>query len=568
MADTPDSPGNEWRGTQSPCVYCGQVIDRASDRCPHCRTSFSLAVRKASREVIGPWYYLDQRNPSGRGVTFETLIKMIEKGRLKPDSIVRGPTTHQDWMFAAEAPRLAKYLGMCPHCFAAAKPEDTFCTSCQLNMNQRPAEPRPGVPADLVKAPVFKDAYEIEKQLAAETKPSAASLAGEPLDSAAPPAPMGASPAAPRPAARPEPAPTATAAAAVAALADSGSAAGERPSRVGVMARSRKPSVWLVLIMTWVTLIVLVGIAYAAGLMPASWKSGIDGLFGGGDDATATAQDAATGIWLKEQLALADQAERSKDYATAIRTYQAVIERTGDKSWESRIEELRRRPAEERKARLAKLEERLKLAENLAQEGKYDDALAALRSVGADDRQLLASVGVSVDSMEKAIQQALADFRKQQQAAQELTTRLAAAAQLRAAGNLDESLAAYRAIAGAFDKALVAAQIDMAAKIAQLRTEIAAANAPTPPVAPPVAPPVTPPTTTTMNPQEAATAVADILAAAAALEKGEKFADALAKLEEIRTKFEEKYWPEQLEERIKQVKAKKEALEFFGMDGK
>ena len=98
MDPTPESQGSvpDWRGDQAPCVYCGQVISRAEERCPHCRTSMSVAVRLASREIIGPWYYLDPRNLSGRGVTFEALIKMIEKGRIRHDSIVRGPTTHQD----------------------------------------------------------------------------------------------------------------------------------------------------------------------------------------------------------------------------------------------------------------------------------------------------------------------------------------------------------------------------------------------------------------------------------------------------------------------------------------
>ena len=70
MAETSDSSGEQpaWQGDQAPCAYCGQVIDRSTDRCPHCRTSFSFAVRQASREVVGDWYYLDLRNPSGRGV--------------------------------------------------------------------------------------------------------------------------------------------------------------------------------------------------------------------------------------------------------------------------------------------------------------------------------------------------------------------------------------------------------------------------------------------------------------------------------------------------------------------
>mgnify|MGYP006287987957 CR=1 FL=1 len=57
-----------------------------------------------------------------------------------------------------------------------------------------------------------------------------------------------------------------------------------------------------------------------------------------------------------------------------------------------------------------------------------------------------------------------------------------------------------------------------------------------------------------------------MMAKAAALEKEEKFAEALAALEQIKETFDQKFWPDKLEERIRQVKAKKEALEFFGME--
>jgi len=32
---------------------------------------------------------------------WETLLTFVRKGRVKPQSIVRGPTTHQLWRFAA-----------------------------------------------------------------------------------------------------------------------------------------------------------------------------------------------------------------------------------------------------------------------------------------------------------------------------------------------------------------------------------------------------------------------------------------------------------------------------------
>ena len=110
----------------------------------------------------------------------------------------------------------------------------------------------------------------------------------------------------------------------------------------------------------------------------------------------------------------------------------------------------------------------------------------------------------------------------------------------------------YTQIGNSFPEDLVAKHNDIVATLQEVQAELAALAPPPPPPPPP--------------PDEAAKAVADLLAAAAGLEKQEKFADALAKLEEIKAKFDQKFWPDALEDRIRQVKAKKEALEFFGID--
>lgn len=555
-----------WKGDKAPCVYCGQVIDRAADRCAHCRTSFSMAVRKASREVVGDWFYLDPRNPSGRGVTFETLIKMIEKGRIRTDSIVRGPTTHHDWMYAAEAPRLAKYLGMCPHCFAEAKPEDTFCTACQLNMNQRPAEPRPGVPADLVKEPLHKVAYAMEKELAAEAAPPPPP---RPAEALAAPTPK------PAPATlRPEPTPSSAAAAAVAAMADSSAALADRPSRVAAAPMRQRPKVWIILILTWVTLVPLALLCIFTSVplwfVPAAWEDGIRtnqnqvrGAFGCGTATVALPAPVPpvpppqpSQEWITAQLADADKAEQAHDYAGAIRIYLNLIEKTGDNSWDKRIQELRRKPEQERQARLAKLKERLDLAETMSKQGRYDDALAVLRNIGQDDRTWLISLGVAIDKMETTIKATQVQVEQQKKMEADLAAQLTQAAGLRTAKKLPEALAAYKQIQGAFAAAVVAKHIDLAKTIAEIEALIPA----TPP---------TPPTPPEPAPQEAATAIADVLAKVAALEKEEKLeklTEALKLLEKIKTDFDQKFWPDGLEERIRRIKATIEALNFFGVD--
>jgi len=531
MSPSNQNSGAPWRGDQAPCVYCGQVIARGSERCPHCRTSFSLAVRRASREILGPWFYLDPRNPSGRGVTFEMLIKMVEKGRLQADSIVRGPTTHQDWMYAAETPRLAKYLGLCPHCFASAKPEDTYCTSCQLNMNERPADSRPGVPADLAKPPYHLSTYEIEKELASTVPSEAEEASGGPSEAA-------------------------PVAEAVAAFAEKPTPTPERPGLV-LSRPVRKPKMWVVFVLTWATLVPLVLLWIFA--VPADWK---ERLFnrarpsgtatGSGGNATGShGQPAPADPWVNEQLGEADRASAAGDFGRAIAIYEDLVAKTGDRTWNARIQNLRgKQEQEDRRRRLTELRNRLKLAEQLAADHRYADALAILRNIAKEDCELLATINVSVLKMQAVIEEDAAKWRAENEQRQKLAAQIEEARLLADEGKLSEALAAYDQIASDFPAELVQEKVNIHQVCENLRARIEAApSVPTPP---------------SMTPAEITAAVAKLGEEADALDEAEKFGEALQKLEEVK-KFDQEYWPEGLEKRIESLKAKKEALEFFGM---
>jgi tetratricopeptide (TPR) repeat protein len=518
--------------------------------------SFSLAVRRASREVMGDWFYLDPRNLSARGVTFETLIKMIEKGRIRTDSVVRGPTTQQDWMHAAEAPRLAKYLGQCPHCFAEAKPEDTYCTRCQLNMNTRLGEPRPGIPADLVREPFHQAAHDTEKQLsqsaptpqvAAVTAAAAAAGAGGPSEPPEPPKVV-----------------TAAAAAAAAAMAEASPAAGDRVSRVAI-ARRRGPRLWLVLVLTWVTLIPVGIILYYANV--GGIKDAFSNAGGGGADTNTPQPPKTSDEWLNQQLAAASAAAQAKNYARAAEIYDAIITKTNDAAtWGPRKQALlQQKASEERKDRLAKLKERLEIAEGLAADQKFGDALAVIINIMPEDRAWLKSLGVSVDKMEATIREDQAKAVRAKQLDEKLVVELAQADALRTAGKPADALKVYKQIASTYPADLVSKRINLEQVMTDLQAKLAPAVV-TPPTTPGGTTPPTP-GTPPVPPEQVPTAVADLVKEAAALEKSEKFAEALAKLEEIKQKFEQKFWPEGLEKRIRDVKAKKEALEFFGVEG-
>jgi len=541
-----DKDQDPWRSDMAPCIYCGQIVSRREERCPHCRASFSTAVRKASREVLGPWYYLDARNPSGRGVTFETLIKMAEKGRIRPDSVVRSPTTHQDWMYAAETPRLAKYLGMCPHCFAEAKPEEIYCNRCQLNMNTRPADVRPGIPPDLVGEPVHRAAYEAEKELARGVRP-AESLAGEPLDV---------------PGVVPRSESPAEGGAAVVAA--------ELAARAGRKRSGREPKSWVVLALTWGTLVflsfILVFTPALLWLTPEGWHASIlqkqdriKSAIGLGPSAPETrpAEPAAgdTG-WLNEQLRAADEAEGRREYDRAIRIYRDIVAKTGDTTLEASIQRLERKIPQEQSDRLAKLKGRLELAEKMGGERRYDDAFAILRNIGSEDRSWLAGLGVSVEKMETAIRKAQKEWLQERQKEEQLEARLVEAARWRQEGRLKEAMEAYQRIKTDFPAERIRQRINLDREMLELRDRITASLPPPAPEPPPVR---------VVTAEEAAAAVTGLLKEATALEEGEKFGEALEKLKEVRARFERTYWPEGLEERIRRVEAKKKAMEFFGM---
>src|SRR5579884_1005595 len=83
------------------CPFCGGLKERSDGPCPRCTMENTPATRQATKARIGPWYVLQTRNPAAPGMKFETLLAFVRKGRIKPRSIVRGPTTHQLWRFAA-----------------------------------------------------------------------------------------------------------------------------------------------------------------------------------------------------------------------------------------------------------------------------------------------------------------------------------------------------------------------------------------------------------------------------------------------------------------------------------
>jgi hypothetical protein len=112
------------------CPFCGSVNDSDQGTCPRCTMENSAATRKATKTRIGPWYVLQTRNPAAPGMTWETLVGFVRKGRVKPRSIVRGPTTHQLWRFAAHVKGLSREFGICYSCGTSVESAASVCRTC------------------------------------------------------------------------------------------------------------------------------------------------------------------------------------------------------------------------------------------------------------------------------------------------------------------------------------------------------------------------------------------------------------------------------------------------------
>ncbi|MDB5173676.1 MAG: hypothetical protein JWN51_2449 [Phycisphaerales bacterium] len=140
------------------CPFCGSINDGTSPTCPRCTMENTPAARKATKPRIGPWYVLQSRNPAAPGMKWETLLAFVRKGRVKPQSIVRGPTTHQLWRFAAHVKGLSREFGICYSCGGAIGHTITVCPQCN-RLQEPPAHPDALIEGvdEPTRGPVFKE---------------------------------------------------------------------------------------------------------------------------------------------------------------------------------------------------------------------------------------------------------------------------------------------------------------------------------------------------------------------------------------------------------------------------
>lgn len=111
------------------CPYCGHP-QPLGDQCNACGGLFEPLSRKATQITMGPWYIRDRNSPFRPGCSFEILKKQINAGRVKANTVLRGPTTHQFWSVARNTPGVSHLLGYCHDCNASVKPTDNTCPKC------------------------------------------------------------------------------------------------------------------------------------------------------------------------------------------------------------------------------------------------------------------------------------------------------------------------------------------------------------------------------------------------------------------------------------------------------
>jgi hypothetical protein len=91
----------------------------------------SPATRQATKARIGPWYVLQSRNPAAPGMKYATLLALIHRGHVTGKSVVRGPTTHQLWRFAAHVRGVSREFEVCYSCGGSIDRSASLCSHCQ-----------------------------------------------------------------------------------------------------------------------------------------------------------------------------------------------------------------------------------------------------------------------------------------------------------------------------------------------------------------------------------------------------------------------------------------------------
>ncbi len=119
------------------CPYCGSR-SRDPHRCESCSGYFDPLSRQATQNAMGPWFIRDDAQPFRPGCSYDTLRTLIRRGKIGPETPIRGPTTRQFWVLAKRCPAVANLLGICHACARPVEPGDRACRHCGASFEPPP----------------------------------------------------------------------------------------------------------------------------------------------------------------------------------------------------------------------------------------------------------------------------------------------------------------------------------------------------------------------------------------------------------------------------------------------
>jgi len=114
------------------CPYCGSLSAHLK-QCTQCSGYFDLLSRQRSQNAMGPWFIRDVSRAFQPGCSLGTLVRMTQRGKIKPETVIRGPSTRQFWTFARNTPGISHLLGECHSCHTPVMPIAKLCSSCNAS---------------------------------------------------------------------------------------------------------------------------------------------------------------------------------------------------------------------------------------------------------------------------------------------------------------------------------------------------------------------------------------------------------------------------------------------------
>ncbi|MEM6314039.1 MAG: hypothetical protein AAF743_08125 [Planctomycetota bacterium] len=134
MDRTAEQRPDDGAASSTICPFCAALRPAVeTELCPRCRLPDTPATRTATSARLGPWFVFQRRNPAAPGMNWATLRELIEQGRVKPRSVVRGPSTGQLWVQASKARGVSRLFGKCWSCGADITPSTELCPHCQAD---------------------------------------------------------------------------------------------------------------------------------------------------------------------------------------------------------------------------------------------------------------------------------------------------------------------------------------------------------------------------------------------------------------------------------------------------